>query len=128
MSSDDKERFKKAFIARLIGLSVKTIKFADQLNKNPSMRSVADQLIRSTTSIGANVTEAKGASSKRDYIKFFEIALKSAYKTQYWLMVVEHYNVNYVEFIKDIKPEVVEVSKMLNSSVQTLKDKKDYKI
>lgn len=128
MSSEQKERFKKEFIARLIGLSVKTIKFADELNKTPSLRSVADQLIRSTTSIGANVTEAKGASSKRDYIKFFEIALKSAYETQYWIMVVENYNVNYAGLIKDIKSEVIEVSKMLNSSVQTLKGKKDYKI
>ncbi|OQA03298.1 MAG: hypothetical protein BWY68_00775 [bacterium ADurb.Bin400] len=128
MSSEQKERFKKEFIARLIGLSVKTIKFADELNKTPSLRSVADQLIRSTTSIGANVTEAKGASSKKDYIKFFEIALKSAYETQYWIMVVENYNVNYAGLIKGIKSEVIEVSKMLNSSVQTLKGKKDYKI
>lgn len=128
MSNADKERFKKEFIARLVGLSVKTMRCADKLNKTTSLRPIADQLVRSTTSIGANVTEAKGASSKKDYTKFFEIALKSAYETQYWLMVVEYYRTDYKELVKDIKTEVIEVSKILNSSVQTLKGKKNYEV
>ena len=44
---------------------------------------MTDQLLRSATSIGANVVEAKSASSKRDFIKFYEIALKSANETKY---------------------------------------------
>jgi len=44
---------------------------------------MTDQLLRSATSIGANVMEAKSASSKRDFIKFYEIALKSANEIKY---------------------------------------------
>ena len=44
---------------------------------------MTDQLLRSATSIRANVMEAKSASSKRDFIKFYEIALKSANEIKY---------------------------------------------
>mgnify|MGYP003866386553 CR=1 FL=1 len=46
---------------------------------------ISDQLLRAATSIGANIVEAKASSSKRDFIKFYEIALKSANETKYWL-------------------------------------------
>lgn len=45
--------------------------------------SLFDQLIRSATSIGANVIEGRAGSSKKDWIKFFTIALKSANETKY---------------------------------------------
>ena len=47
--------------------------------------SISDQLVRSATSIGANIIEGKSASSKRDFIRYHEIALKSANETKYWL-------------------------------------------
>jgi len=46
---------------------------------------VTDQLIRSATSIGANIIEGKSASSKKDFIRYYEIAFKSANETKYWL-------------------------------------------
>ncbi len=50
--------------------------------------SLFDQLIRSATSIGANVVEGKAGSSKKDWKKFFIIALKSANETKYWLCLI----------------------------------------
>lgn len=50
--------------------------------------SLFDQLIRSATSIGANVVEGRAGSSKRDWKKFFIIALKSANETKYWLCLI----------------------------------------
>ncbi len=44
--------------------------------------SLGDQLFRSASSIGANIIEAKSASSRRDFIKFYEISLKSANETK----------------------------------------------
>lgn len=86
---------------------------------------VVDQVVRSASSVGANVVEAKASSSKRDYIKFFEIALKSANETIYWLMVIEETTDQKIKAksIK-LKQEVIEISKILGSSVLTLKGKK----
>jgi len=51
--------------------------------------SVYDQLLRSATSIGANITEGKAGSSKNDFLKFHIIALKSAKETEYWLKLIQ---------------------------------------
>jgi len=50
--------------------------------------SIFDQLIRSATSIGANVVEGGSGSTKKDFINFFCIALKSANETKYWLCLI----------------------------------------
>jgi four helix bundle protein len=120
----EKEDFKKEFSIRLIKFSVSVLKFADFLRKQRTLNSVADQLIRSATSVGANVTEARGASSKRDYIKYFEIALKSGYETQYWFTVIEFYDRDLTERAKQLKEESVQITKILSSSVLTLKGKR----
>lgn len=50
--------------------------------------SLFDQLVRSATSIGANVVEGKAGSSKKDWNKYLVIALKSANETKYWLCLI----------------------------------------
>ena len=50
--------------------------------------SLFDQLLRSATSIGANVVEGGSGSTKKDFINFFCIALKSANETKYWLCLI----------------------------------------
>lgn len=51
-------------------------------------RSMFDQLLRSATSIGANVVEGRAGSSKKDWLKFMHISLKSANETKYWLCLI----------------------------------------
>lgn len=58
--------------------SIKVIKFLATLPDNKIYQIITAQLLRAVTSIGANIVEAKSSSSKRDFIKFYEIALKSA--------------------------------------------------
>ena len=48
-------------------------------------RSYVDQIVRSSSSIGANLHEAKYAQSKADFIHKLEISLKECYETEYWL-------------------------------------------
>lgn len=50
--------------------------------------SLFDQLIRSATSIGANLVEGKSGSSKKDWQNYYTIALKSANETKYWLCLI----------------------------------------
>jgi len=119
----DKARFKQDFINRLIELTVRTLRFAEQLRKEKSLWPVADQLIRCTGSIGANVVEARGSSSDRDYTRFFEIALKSANETGYWLQVIRGYSLENEKTAAALANEVDEVTRIIGSSVKTLKSR-----
>ncbi|GAB4219963.1 MAG: four helix bundle protein [Candidatus Microgenomates bacterium] len=125
---NDKEKFKKEFIKRLINLSIKTIKFAEEIKKEVVFYSILDQLIKAITSIGANVVEAKSSSSTKDYIRFFEISLKSANESKYWLIIINNLlkNQDNKNELKEILNEVNEVSNILASSLLTLKGKKNY--
>lgn len=81
--------------------------------------SIADQLIRSATSIGANVVEAKAGSSRKDFRNFYTIALKSANETKYWLCLIRDTEVVGVdkEIVKELLKEVDEISKIIASII-----------
>ncbi|MGN6615794.1 MAG: four helix bundle protein [Ilyomonas sp.] len=70
------------FFSKEIILFVKDCKYGKVYN------SLFDQLVRSATSIGANVVEGRAGSSKRDWRNFYVIALKSANETKYWLCLI----------------------------------------
>ena len=121
---NEREKFKIEFTNRLIKFSVQVIKFCSSLSSERTFWPLVDQLIRSACSIGANVVEAKSSSSKRDYLHFFEIALKSANETKYWLLVIKETSPRFVAQIDLLYREADEISKVLGSSVLTLKGKK----
>ena len=123
---NDKEKFKKEFIHRLIKFSINIIKFADELKISRVSFSIIDQLIRCSTSIGANVVEAKSSHSKKDYIKFFEIALKSANETKYWLLLIKESHKKIKERADILLKETIEIANILASSILTLKGKNNF--
>ena len=106
--------------------SIKVIKFLETLPEKKVYWVISDQLLRSATSIGANIVEAKASSSKRDFIKFYEIALKSANETEYWLGLLKEATQADKNKTNQLLVEVEEISKMLGSSLLTLKNKKKF--
>ena len=104
--------------------SIDIIKFIETLPEKKVYWVISDQLLRSATSIGANIIEAKSASSKRDFIKFYEIALKSANETKYWLGLLRDASQADKIKIDQLLKEADEISKMLGSSLLTMKKKK----
>jgi len=70
-------------------LSLLTIEFIEKTDLKRTYYSLIDQLLRSATSIGANLIEAKSAHSRKNFIKFYEISLKSANETKYWLCLIQ---------------------------------------
>jgi four helix bundle protein len=118
-------KFKEEFLKRLIRFSVQIVKFAEKLRKERILWSVVDQLVRSSTSIGANVIEAKSASSKRDYIHYFEIALKSANETKYWLTVIKETMPDFKEETNKLLREASEISNIIASGILTMKGRKN---
>jgi len=111
---------------RAYKFSLVVIKFVSSFPNKRIYWIMEDQLLRSAMSIGANIIEAQASSSRREFIKFYEIALKSANETKYWLCLLrDGYLINKEEVAKILK-EAEEVSNMLGSSLLTLKGKKKF--
>jgi four helix bundle protein len=75
--------------------------------------SLFDQVVRSGTSIGANVVEGKAGMSKPDWLRFLHIALKSANETKYWLCLIRDTQPVEVEKVKLLIIEADELSKII---------------
>lgn len=106
--------------------SLQIIKFVSTFPEKKIYWVIGDQLLRSSTSIGANIVEAKSASSKREFIKFYEIALKSANETKYWVCLLRDSELVDREKVKKILDEAIELSNMLGSSLLTMKGKRKF--
>ena len=104
--------------------SIKVIKFLATLPDNKIYQIITAQLLRAVTSIGANIIEAKSSSSKRDFIKFYEIALKSANESKYWFGLLRDSLDFDKNTLNDFLEELNEISNMLAASIITLKNKK----
>ena len=112
---------------RAYKFSLDTIKFINLLPNGRSFWSIGDQLIRCATSIGANMVEGQASSSRREFVKYFEISLKSANETKYWLSLLSDIlDTNLKKQSESLLIEAEEISKMLGSSILTLKKKNRY--
>src|SRR3990170_1317917 len=108
---------------RAYRFSIRVIKFIGNLPNQRTYWIISDQLLRSATSIGANIIEAQSASSKRDFIKFYEIALKSANETKYWLGLLRDATESDKETVNALLDEAKELANLLGASLLTLKNK-----
>ena len=105
----------------------KSFEFAKEivyLYKNLSDRKefvLSRQLLKSGTSIGANIREAEHAQSKADFINKLSISLKEANETAYWLDLL--YETNYLtdEVYQNLKNKNIELLKLLTSIINTSK-------
>lgn len=113
---------KQDFIGRALRFAVDVIRFTRVLPKERAFWVITDQLIRSSCSIGANMTEANSASSKKDYINFYSYALKSANETRYWLALLKELLPN-SKVIDNLDQEAQELCKILAASIITMKKK-----
>ncbi len=82
---------------------------------------LSKQLLRSATSIGANVREATNAQSKKDFLSKLNIALKEANETQYWLELLFKGGILSQKEFDSVYPECTEIAKILSASVKTVK-------
>ena len=82
-----------------------------------------NQLLRSSTSIGANLHEAQYAQSTSDFISKLEIAQKECYETEYWLELLFETGCMAEETYKDIQNDCGSIRRMLISSLKTIKSK-----
>jgi four helix bundle protein len=95
---------------RLIDFSVLILRQVQDLKNDPFMRDIADQLLRSATSSGANYSEAQSASSYRDFHNKIRISLKELKETQYWLSL-----------LKESQSGIPQLSKSLQESEELIR-------
>ena len=82
-----------------------------------------NQLLRSATSVGANLHEAQYAQSTNDFISKFEIAQKECYETEYWLELLFETGCMSEEEYKMLQNDCGAIRRMLISSLKTIKSK-----
>ena len=96
--------------------AVKILKICDNIKGHYS---IVNQLERSSTSIGANIREAKYAHSKPDFVSKLQIALKECYETEYWIELMQRAEI--LPDISEIAHNCGVIRKMLISSINTCK-------
>ena len=94
-----------------------------KMKQNGVEGALINQLLRSGTSVGANVHEAQYAQGTKDFISKFEIALKECNESEYWLeLLYETDSISEADYAF-FQKQCVELRRMLVSSVTTLKEK-----
>jgi four helix bundle protein len=86
---------------------------------------LAKQLLRAGTSIGANLSEAQYAISKKDFTAKISIALKECAETEYWLELLKDTGILSITEYESILPDCKDILKLLISTVKTLKSEQD---
>ena len=116
---------------RSLEFGVRIIKFIGGLPKSTAGMVLAKQLIRSGTSIGANMEEADGAASKNDFINKVTIARKEARETRYWLFLIKRSdlleNKANDKITDDLISEVHELMKILSAIINKAREAKTTK-
>jgi len=98
--------------------ALKVMEFCELLEEQKKYV-IARQLLKSGTSIGANIREGQGAESRADFIHKLKIAIKEAEETEYWLLLCKH-SKSY-PFDETLLIENKEILKILNSIITTAK-------
>lgn len=119
MTNNNNSKIKTDLKIRSYNFSKDIIRFLD---KNSNIGQILiNQLLRSSTSIGANIVEGKCSISRREFIKYLQIALKSANETLYWLCLIrDTKNID----VRNLIDECQQLAKLLASSLITLKGKR----
>ncbi len=113
--------YEKDIIIRTQKYAVEVVKLTKDFKENRIDFALVNQFLRSGTSIGANVREAKASSTKKELIRFYEIALRSANETQYWIEVIEEGYEFKIDKMITMNKELVEISKVLGAIIINLK-------
>ena len=103
--------------------AVKIVFLCRSLKADHKEGALVSQLLRSGTSIGANIHEARYAQSTKDFISKLEIAQKECYETEYWLELLLDTLCIDEKTYRSIQNECGSIRRMLISTLKTIKEK-----
>lgn len=112
---------KNIIVIKSKAFAIRIVKLSKYLNDNKKEYVLSKQILKSGTSIGANVKEAIRGQSKADFYSKMNIALKEASETEYWLEILNE--TDYIDDIlfKSIYSDCEELIKILMSITKTQK-------
>ncbi len=101
--------------------AIRIVNAYQYLNKEKQEKILSKQLLRSGTSIGANVAEANGAISDADFSAKISIAYKECLETKYWLNLLKDTSYLDEKLFLSIYPDAEELSKMLFAIIKKMR-------
>lgn len=105
-----------------LDFAIRIVKLYQHLVETNKEYVLSKQILKSGTSIGANIREATGAQSKDDFIAKMHIALKEVYETEYWLELLYKTDFLSEKEFESIFSDCRELTKILASIVKTTKE------
>ena len=111
-------------VDKSIDFGARIVKLHRYLTKTRHEAVLSNQILRSGTSIGANVNEAQYGNSKADFIAKLHIALKETAETEYWLRVLEKSEYLDGDMASSMLADCLELKRILIASINTAKDNK----
>ena len=118
MQNKQKDLKKRAYFYAL-----DIIRFLEKLPKDYISQTIGKQLLRSATSVGANIVEAQAGRTKKDFTNFFTHSLKSANESKFWLCLLRDSKKSNRLETEKLLNETIELSNILAASILTLKGK-----
>ena len=103
-----------------MAFAVCTVKLARWLREEKKEFSLADQILRSGTSIGANLAEARHAASRKDFLAKCKISLKECSETLFWIELLERSDLLSHDQSKSLAADCNDIRRLLAASCKTL--------
>ena len=104
-------------------LAVDVVKYAYRQLQGPMLPVLLRQLLRSGTSLGANIEEALGGRSRKDFIAKLTIAAREARETSYRLRLIRERQLHGTEEVTALLNDCTGLTRMLNSSILTTRER-----
>ena len=113
---------KSVLASKSLAFAIKVVEHVKSLQNEKNEMIMSKQILRSGTSIGANIHEALYAQSKADFVSKLSISLQEASETSYWLPLLEKTGYLSQTDYKSIKADVDELMRMIIASLKTIKN------
>ena len=91
------------------------------LDAEYKFRSIIDQLLRSSTSVGANLEEAKAASTRREFLRYVQISLRESREAVYWIRICAELKLGPEAHLRELRGEGEQITRILGAIVVSTK-------
>lgn len=106
---------------RLLDFTIRVLRFVKSLPRTDENRIYGHQVIRSSSSIGANYAEATCALTRKDFTHDINKSRKEARETNYWLKIISETNPDFTTKIKPLIDESEQIVKIFQASMNTVR-------
>ncbi len=109
--------------SKSLDFSLRIVRLYQHMTQNKKEFQLSKQIVRSGTSIGANIHEADQSYSKREFIHLMNISLKESVETEYWLKVLNRGEYINQEEFNSLYADCNELTKLLTAIIKTARNR-----